>query len=126
MRIAIMIFALLAQTAGSAAKEPASEIFLSKAGDLATIGEASSGETRAYFLKVLANGPVKFLLNAENDTCGYDISKSSQLGVLPSFGRFPVRHDETGMIGDVYTISFFQTRMAWIDKKACSFSFSLQ
>ena len=126
MRNTILAVVFLAQATPTAAKDPATEVFLSADAELATVGEAASGETRAYILNVRTNGPVRFLFDAENDNCGYDISRSTQLGVLPSFGRFPVRHDEQSVAGEVYTMSFFQTRTAWVEKVACRFSLRVE
>jgi len=116
----LALFAVIPEFAE--AREPAREVFLSEAGGSHSV---SAGEHRTFFVKIPAAQSITFDLAAENEVCGYEIRKTSQLGFLPAQGRFPLKLTDSAQAGEVYTISFFQNRAAWIAKAPCHFSFSV-
>jgi hypothetical protein len=129
MRLPMMLTALLpllVWTQPVRAKEPPVEIFLSNDGLPAmTIGEAGA-DARSFKLKLTSSRSVTFAVDASNETCGYELTKSSQLGFLPKKDRFPLSYTDAAKEGESYTISFYQTRSAWVTKMPCAFSFSIQ
>ncbi len=117
-----IVFSIFAQASATAA-EPVIQVF---SGTDPVIGSTDDGVTRFYSFKVIATGSTTFRLDADNLTCGYDLQKSSKLGFLPSSGRFPLRQMDKAAAGDVYTLSFFQSRSARMTKDVCTFSFTIE
>ncbi|MCX8999601.1 hypothetical protein NOF55_21070 [Rhizobiaceae bacterium BDR2-2] len=88
-------------------------------------GTLLSGETRTYRFVVTNPGQITFSVAGENLHCGTDLSKASQRGVLTTWRRFPASFTDNARAGETYTMSFFQSREAWINKTGCTFSFSI-
>jgi hypothetical protein len=90
------------------------------------VGQSVLGETKSYKLKIDVARGVRFDLSADNETCGYEMQKTSQLGYVAKQGRFPVAFVDNAESGETYTISFFQNRMAYMGKTPCKFTFSIK
>lgn len=94
--------------------------------DLSIIGQSSLGETKSYKFKIDAARDVKFDLIADNEACGYEMQKTSQLGYMTKQNRFPVAFVDAAQSGETYTISFYQNRLAYMGKLPCKFTFSIK
>lgn len=91
-----------------------------------TSGSASGGVTRSYTFTATVSGSAAFRLDGNNLTCGYDLQKSSKLGFLPRMERFPLRLVDRAVAGEIYTLSFFQSRLARTNEETCTFSFAIE
>ena len=108
------------------AKGMTEEISLSsKDNIMAVSGDVSGREMRSYRLRITAAQVITFAVNADNTACGSEIKKTSQLGLLTVMDRFPASFSDGAKFGDDYTISFFQSRLGWLDGVICKFSFSV-
>lgn len=87
-------------------------------------GDVDGRETRSYRLRISATQVITFAITADNAACGAEIKKTSQRGILTVMDRFPASFSDGAKFGDHYTISFFQSRPAWLDGAVCKFSFS--
>lgn len=125
MRAAVLlsIFLSISSFASANGAEPAIQAF---SGPTTVFGATGDGVTRTYSFKAIVSGNTTFRLDASNLTCGYDLQKSSKLGFLPSAGRFPIQYMDKAIAGDIYTLSFFQSRSARMKKDICTFSFTIE
>ncbi|NLS06343.1 hypothetical protein HGP14_23810 [Rhizobium sp. P32RR-XVIII] len=108
------------------ARDPAQEIWLSTEDNITLIsGHVDGRETRSYRLRIPAAQVITFAVTADNTACGSEIKKTSQRGILTVIDRFPASFSDGAKFGDHYIISFFQSRLAWLDGAICKFSFSV-
>jgi hypothetical protein len=108
------------------AKESAEEIWLSSKDNAAVVSGGVGGHvTRSYRLRITtASQVITFAVDADA-ACGSEIKKTSQRGLLTVMDRFPASFSDSAKFGDDYTISFFQSRLGWLDDEICTFSFSV-
>ncbi len=99
------------------------EIFLSNSDVETTVsGRAAGGSAPAYIIRALTDHPMQFSVQANSDNCGFELSKSDQLGRLTDIKSFPAKFVDDAAKGVIYKISFYQSRTAFIENVTCAFS----
>jgi hypothetical protein len=90
-----------------------------------TEGSVTGGKTQSYLLQVLDTGTFVFKIDAETAACRTEIAKRSKRTQPATINQFPASYIDQAVAGDVYTISFFQSRTAWVSKTDCKFVLSV-
>jgi len=131
MRVAIMTLMCLAliRTAHAEASEPpagATEIVLSPA----TLTGQVSGTTApekpvTFYLRASTRRDITIKLVADNGPCGFEMRRGSSLGFQNGISQFPAQRTFNAQEGEIFIFSFFQTRAAFMERKGCSYSLSV-
>lgn len=84
----------------------------------------SIGSSRLYKVTPTSAKIVRFTINGDS-ACRYSLQKGALRDFQPTEGSFPFVFSDKASLGDVYILSFSQTRPAWLEGKPCSYSFSV-
>ncbi|SFB59557.1 hypothetical protein SAMN03159496_05552 [Rhizobium sp. NFR07] len=126
MRLSALV-AMLALAAPCAATETPTIISLDDGGASQSFSGVSSGGAPTKFsLSPPSARSITFTLESVEDGCGVEMQRSSRLGYMAEFDRIPAKLVVAAKQGEVFIISFFQNRAAWIAKSPCSFSFEVE
>ncbi len=99
------------------------EIFLSNSDVPTSVsGMTAGGSAAVYTIRSLQGQQMKFSVQASNDDCGFEISKSDQLGLLTDIKIFPATFEDQAAEGVVYKMSLYQSRTAFMENITCTFS----
>lgn len=90
-----------------------------------TEGSVTGGKTQSYLLRVADPSTLVFKIEAEAAFCRADITKRTQRSLPATILQFPASFIDQAVAGDVYTISFFQSRDAWVKQTGCRFTLSV-
>jgi hypothetical protein len=123
----LTIAVLLASAAPLAANEPPTDVVLTTASALQTFnGSLNAGASKSFSYTVATSRAVKLTIDARNEDCGAEMRRSSELGFMPEFGRFPTSRTEQAKDRETFTISLFQTRTARMASVACVYSLTVE
>jgi hypothetical protein len=125
MRRFILFAALSLHALTADAREPATEIVV--AGGAAQIFKSSvtGSDEKAFIIKPDAARTVTVKLDASNDICGAEMQTSGQHDYA-KYAQFPITVPISAMTNNSYKVSFYLTRSAWISKKQCDFTLSVE
>jgi hypothetical protein len=128
MRLSALTAALLLVTAAPlAANEQPTDVILDINGAIQTFsGSSKAGASKSFSYTAATSRAVKMTIDARNEDCGAEMRRSSELGFMPQFGRFPASRTEQAKAAETFTISFFQTRTARMANVECVFSLTVQ
>jgi len=125
MRLIIAV-CVISSAVAAAARDLPEQVSVSAGEDARMFtGTSSDGQTAQFEIKIVETGSLRFKISAENENCKAEMRTSSQLGYLPDFDRFPAQRSLSGKTGEIITLSFRQSRSAWMSKTQCAFSFSV-
>ncbi|TCR95977.1 hypothetical protein [Rhizobium sp. BK418] len=120
--IRILLVAILAGQPISALAEPLETFQLENHIDVA--GRAL-GTSRSYKITTSTSRTVLFSVIID-PSCHYTLQKGALRDVQPSPENAPIEFSDEASIGEVYVLSFSQTRPAWQANRPCAYSFSLK
>lgn len=126
MRVLIWVFAMVALATAAQARDEPTQILLSTdkmAGKVS--GTTLPDKPLSFFLLSPARADLKITVAASNDDCGFEMKRSSSRGFQSEIGRFPATRTYNAQQGETFTFSFFQTRSAFMQRKGCSFTLSV-
>ncbi|HWU62297.1 MAG TPA: hypothetical protein VN112_09780 [Ensifer sp.] len=125
--LALMSLALIQAADARASDTPsgAKEIVLSAelAGEVS--GTTVPEQPATFFMHVPTRRDFSIRVAADNGPCGFDIRRSSSSGFQSDVTRFPASRKFTAQEGETFIFSFFQTRTAFVERKGCSFTLSV-
>ncbi len=92
--------------------------------DHVEVSGQSIGSSRLYKVTPTQAKTVRFTINGDS-ACRYGLQKGAVRDFQPPEGDFPFVFSDKAAVGDVYILSFSQTRPAWLEGKPCLYSFSV-
>lgn len=126
--LALMGCALIQAADARASDGPAgaTEIVLSPATQSGNVsGTTAPDKPVTFFVRSPARRDIVIKVAADNGPCGFEMQRGSSLGFQSDMNRFPDTRTFSAQEGEVFTFSFFQTRTAFVERKGCSFSLSV-
>lgn len=120
--IRMLLAALLASQPIGALADPL-ETFQLK--DHIDVTGQALGTGRRYKITTSAARAILFTVNVDG-ACRYGLQKGAILDYQPLSTKFPAEFSDKATTGEVYILSFSQTRPAWQKEMPCSYSFSLK
>lgn len=125
MRI-LAVLAFFIAASPSYARNPPIQVALALDAAQTFEGSSSRGDDATYKITPAAEGSIHFDLQADNENCGVEMRTTSQLGYLPKITRFPASKTFSTVHGQSFTVTFYQSRDAWMKNVNCAFSFTVQ
>lgn len=127
MRLMLTILAAISVCGNAVARDDPKEIQLSTEEMSKVVsGTTSSSETTSYIYRARERRDLVVKVDGENGICGFEVQRSSSRGFEPDFERLPASRTFKVHEGETFTFSFFQTRKAFMDRKLCTYTLSLQ
>ena len=128
MRLSTLTVAALLSFSGIAlANDPPTTVIMTSGGAAQQFtGTLQQGGSKSFTYNVSTDRIVTLIIRARNEDCTAEMGSDADHGFVSDFGRFPATRVEHAKAGEVFKISFHQTRAAWISKIPCAYSFSIQ
>ncbi len=126
MRVLMLALALFALSQAAEAQGGPTEIVLSPQNFSGQVsGTTLPDKPVMFFVRSPSRGDMTIKVAADNGPCGFEMQRSSGSGFQSDMGRFPATRTFVAQEGETFTFSFFQTRSAFMERKGCSFTLSV-